>query len=206
MANRSNACRRPRVHDPRSEEASSRRPLGFQRASDAAAGSAKNITPLPSSWTISGLFAEGELWVAPVRKFGAPIADTIGPMSYVQLNSMLDDAFFPYGGVQRYWKSSFLKQLGDDVLGILVDRATTMPSPMSMVGFLHVRCVASQVGRNETAFGRRDDQWDYDIISQWLDIGEPAPRKERGSGQPTAITMDGSSHSRTSTTRPICFG
>ena len=47
-----------------------------------------------------------------------------------------------------------------------------MPSPMSMVGFFHVHGAASRVDRNETAFGLRDDQWDYDIISQWLDVGE----------------------------------
>ena len=92
-------------------------------------------------------------------------------MSYVQLNTMLDGAF-PYGGVQRYWKSSFLKHLGDDVLGILVDRAATMPSPMSLVGFFHVHGAASRVDRNETAFGLRDDQWDDDIVSQWDDVGE----------------------------------
>jgi FAD/FMN-containing dehydrogenase len=120
-----------------------------------------------------GSVAEGELLVAPVRKFGSPLADTIGPMSYVQLNTMLDAAF-PYGGVQRYWKSSFLKHLGDDVLDILVDRAATMPSPMSMVGFFHVHGAASRVDRNEPAFGLRDDQWDYDIISQWHDHEESA--------------------------------
>jgi FAD/FMN-containing dehydrogenase len=118
-----------------------------------------------------GPMAEGERLVAPVRKFGSPIADTIGPMSYVQLNTMFDAAF-PYGGVQRYWKSSFLKHLGDDVLEILVDRAATMPSPMSMVGFFHVHGAASRVHPDETAFGLRDDQWDYDIISQWQDPGE----------------------------------
>jgi FAD/FMN-containing dehydrogenase len=118
-----------------------------------------------------GPMAEGERLVAPVRKFGPPLVDTIGPMSYVQLNTMFDAAF-PYGGVQRYWKSSFLKHLGDDVLDILVDRAATMPSPMSMVGFFHVHGAASRVHPDETAFGLRDDQWDYDIISQWLDPGE----------------------------------
>jgi Berberine and berberine like len=160
-----------------------------------------------------GPIAEGEPLVAPVRKFGAPLADTIGPMSYVRLNTILDDAF-PYGGVQRYWKSSFLKQLGGDVLDILVDRAATVPSPMSMVGFFHVHGAASRVEGNETAFGHRDDLWDYDIISQWLDRGESARhiqwtvssgrqwnpsrpvksmsitwtlRKRRGSGPPIAI-------------------
>ena len=120
-----------------------------------------------------GPIAEGELLVAPVRKFGPPVADTIAPTSYVQLNTMLDGAF-PYGGVQRYWKSSFLKQLGDDVLDVLVDRAATLPSPMSMVGFFHVHGAATRVDRNETAFEHRDDQWDYDIISQWLDLGKSA--------------------------------
>ena len=120
-----------------------------------------------------GPVAEGELLIAPVRKFGSPLADTIAPMSYVQLNAMLDGAF-PYGVVQRYWKSSFLKQLGDNVLDILVDRAATLPSPMSMVGFFHVHGAATRVDRNETAFEHRDDQWDYDIISQWLDLEETA--------------------------------
>jgi FAD/FMN-containing dehydrogenase len=120
-----------------------------------------------------GDLAEGEALVAPVRKFGSPLADTIAPMSYVQLNQMFDAAF-PYGGVQRYWKSSFLKQLGNDVLEILIDRAATMRSPMSMVGFFHVHGAATRVDPNETAFGLRSDQWDYDVISQWTDPAESA--------------------------------
>ena len=59
-------------------------------------------------------------------------------------------------------------------LDILVTRAATMPSPMSMVGFFHVHGAASRVHANETAFGLRDDQWDYDIISQWLNPEESA--------------------------------
>jgi FAD/FMN-containing dehydrogenase len=120
-----------------------------------------------------GDLAEGEALVTPVRKFGSPLVDTIAPMSYEQLNQMFDAAF-PYGGVQRYWKSSFLKQLGDDVLEILIDRAATMRSPMSMVGFFHVHGAATRVDPNETAFGLRADQWDYDVISQWNDPGESA--------------------------------
>ena len=114
---------------------------------------------------------QGEKLMAPVRRFGSPLADTIGPMSYVQLNSLLDAAV-PYGGVQRYWKSSFLRELENDVLDIMVDRAGTMRSPMSMVGFFHVHGAATRVNPNETAFSLRDDQWDYDVISQWTDPAE----------------------------------
>jgi hypothetical protein len=118
-----------------------------------------------------GDHAAGEKLIAPVRKFGTPLIDTIAPTSYVELNKLFDAAF-PYGGVQRYWKSSFLKELGDDVLEILVDRAGTMRSPMSLVGFFHMHGAATRVDPNATAFGPRADQWDYDVISQWNDPAE----------------------------------
>ena len=120
-----------------------------------------------------GDLATGERVVAPVRKFGAPLADTIAPTSYVQLNTLFDAAV-PYGGVQRYWKSSFLKELGDDLLEVMIARSAKMLSPMSMVLFFHMRGAAARVDANETAFGLRDDQWDYDVISQWTDPRESA--------------------------------
>lgn len=118
-----------------------------------------------------GDIAEGERLIEPVRRFGSPVADTVGPMSYCDLNSMIDGAF-PYGEVQRYWKSSFIKNLGDEVIDILVDGASNMLSPMSMIGFFHVHGAATRVAADETAFGLREDQWDYDIISQWTDPSE----------------------------------
>src|SRR6266853_6962904 len=72
-----------------------------------------------------GDLAAGEAAVAPLRRFGTPLADTIAPTSYVQLNTLFDAAF-PYGGVYRYWKSSFLKELGDDMLEIMIARSAKM--------------------------------------------------------------------------------
>jgi len=120
-----------------------------------------------------GDISAGEKALAPVRRFGSPLADTIGPTSYVALNSMLDAAV-PYGGVQRYWKSSFLKELGDELLDIFVARSANLLSPMSMVLFYHMHGAATRVDRNDTAFGLRQDQWDYDVISQWTDPAETA--------------------------------
>ncbi len=118
-----------------------------------------------------GDIAKGEALVAPLRNFGSPLADTIAPTTYVQLNTLFDAAV-PYGGVQRYWKSSFLKELGNDVIEILIERSAKMLSPMSMVLFFHMHGAATRADPNETAFGLRDDQWDYDVISQWTDPAE----------------------------------
>jgi len=115
----------------------------------------------------------GEAVLAPLRKFGSPLLDTIAPTSYVQLNTLFDAAV-PYGGVQRYWKSSFLSELGDELLDIMIARSAKMLSPMSMVLFFHMHGAATRVDPKETAFGLRHDQWDYDVISQWSDPAETA--------------------------------
>jgi FAD/FMN-containing dehydrogenase len=120
-----------------------------------------------------GDLAIGEKAMTSLRKFGPPLADTITPTSYVALNSLFDTAF-PYGSVQRYWKSSFLKELGDEVLDIMIARSAKFLSPMSNVLFFHLHGAATRVDPNETAFGARDDQWDYDVISQWTDVSESA--------------------------------
>jgi FAD/FMN-containing dehydrogenase len=120
-----------------------------------------------------GDIASGEAAVAPLRRFGTPLADTIGPTSYVELNSLFDAAV-PYGNVQRYWKSSFLKELGDDLIDIFVERSANLLSPMSMVMFFHMCGAPTRVDRDDTAFGLRQDQWDYDVISQWTDPAETA--------------------------------
>jgi FAD/FMN-containing dehydrogenase len=118
-----------------------------------------------------GDIAKGEALVAPLRQFGSPLADTIAPTSYAQLNTLFDAAV-PYGGVQRYWKSSFLKELGDDLIEVFIERSVKFLSPMSMVLFFHMHGAATRTDPNGTAFGLRDDQWDYDVISQWNDPAE----------------------------------
>ncbi len=116
---------------------------------------------------------EGERVMQPLRNFGSPLADTIAPISYAGLNSLFDAAF-PYGGVQRYWKSSFLKNLGDDMIEVVLAHSAKFLSPMSNVLFFHLHGAAARVDPDATAFGLRDDQWDYDVISQWTDPAETA--------------------------------
>jgi len=120
-----------------------------------------------------GDIESGERAVAPLRQFGSPLADTIAPTSYVALNTLFDAAV-PYGNMQRYWKSSFLKELGDELIELFVARSAKFLSPMSMVLFFHMHGAAVRADRDATAFGLRHDQWDYDVISQWTDPVEAA--------------------------------
>ncbi len=119
----------------------------------------------------NGPLAEGEKVLAKLRNLGTPLADDIGPRSYVDVQSMLDPEAFPHG-IERYWKSSFLKNPSDDVLDIAVEYASQMASPMSMILLYLVHGAASRVSPDATAFGLRDELWNLDMIGQWLDPAE----------------------------------
>lgn len=115
----------------------------------------------------NGPLAEGEKALEPARKFGSPIADTVGPMPYVQRQTLIDD--LGVHGIRRYWKSGFMEELSDTFIDLVTARAATMPSPMTAVGLFYVHGAAGRVDPDATAFGLRGNRWDFDIISQWAD-------------------------------------
>src|SRR6266446_5198338 len=66
-----------------------------------------------------GPLGAGETAAQPIKKFGSPAMDVIGPMPYCQVNAMLDAAY-PKGAL-NYWKSNFLASLSDDALRTMID-------------------------------------------------------------------------------------
>jgi FAD binding domain/Berberine and berberine like len=119
----------------------------------------------------NGPLDEGERALEPARKYGAPIADLVGPMSYVQRQAQIDAALAMYD-IHRYWKSGFVSEISDDLIKLLVDQFATVPSPMSIVGLFNVHGAASRVDPTATALGLRGLRWDLSIISQWADPAE----------------------------------
>jgi len=115
----------------------------------------------------NGPLDEGERVLAPARQFGSPIVDLVSPMPYVQRQALIDD--LGVHGIHRYWKSGFMPELGDDAIDLVVERAATMTSPMSVVGLFYVHGAAARVHPQATAFGQRGEKWDFSIISQWTD-------------------------------------
>jgi hypothetical protein len=75
-----------------------------------------------------GPLPNGEEAMRPLKRFGSPVADTIAPMPYCQLNVMLDAAY-PKGAF-NYWKSSFLAGLTEDAIDAMVECFAKCPTPM----------------------------------------------------------------------------
>ena len=119
-----------------------------------------------------GPLTDAEAALQPIKKFGTPILDSIGPTSYEETNRMLD-AGFPRGAL-NYWKSNFMSELSDQAIDTLVSQFESCPSPMSGLLLEHIHGAATRIGVSETAFPHRREGYNFLVVSEWLDPAENA--------------------------------
>ncbi|MDJ0590801.1 MAG: FAD-binding oxidoreductase [Pleurocapsa sp. MO_226.B13] len=117
-----------------------------------------------------GPLSEGQQQLKPFRQFGQPLADTVKPISYCQLQSMLDDG--APSGWYRYWKTGYFKELRDKLIDTVIDYAEKKTSPLTAMFFSHLNGAFARVSPETTAFGLRESQWDFDISAQWTEPTE----------------------------------
>ncbi len=110
---------------------------------------------------------QGEEDLKPLRTFGPPIADLISPRSYVEMQSMFDDAFAP--GRLNYWKTSLIRELSEAAIDTLVEYGRAKPSPLSAIYLQQLHGAASRVKATETAFPHRYDNYDCGPFAIWED-------------------------------------
>src|SRR5262245_11449548 len=121
----------------------------------------------------NGPIEDGERLLRPLRAFGPPLADQVGPMPYTALQSIAEH--FDPPGLRNYWKSDYLKDLSDDAITMLVERFATVPAPLTHVGFEHLGGAVSRVGPDETAVNYREAYYNVIIVGMWDDpaVDEP---------------------------------
>ena len=120
----------------------------------------------------AGSLEAGAAAVAPVKRFGSPVMDVIGPMPYTAVN-MLFDAGFPRGAL-NYWKANFLAALGDAAIDTMIERFAATPSPMSGLLLEHFHGAATRVGPTETAFPHRAVGYNFLTVGEWVDASATA--------------------------------
>ena len=114
-----------------------------------------------------GPVADGEKAMQPIKSFGSPVMDTIGPLPYCRLNSMLDGGF-PKGAL-NYWKSSFLTRLSDEAIDTMIECFARCPTPMGLLFLEHFHGAATRVGATDTAFPHRREGYNFLVLSQTMD-------------------------------------
>ena len=118
----------------------------------------------------AGDLEQGEAVLKPLREFGSPVADLIGPIPYIQMQTLLDAAA-PHGN-RYYWKSNFMEDLSDESIDVIISYAAAMPSPFSLVLLEYYGGASSREPEGGTAFPHRVSQFDLVIGSNWVDNQE----------------------------------
>jgi FAD/FMN-containing dehydrogenase len=108
-----------------------------------------------------------EIDLAAVRSLPNPALDSIGPIPYSQLNSMLDGAY-PKGAL-NYWKSSFLAELSDQAIACMIACFGKCPTPMGQLLLEHFHGEVSRRPIAETAFAYRATGYNFLILAEWMD-------------------------------------
>lgn len=120
----------------------------------------------------SGPMADGEKRLRPLREFGPPLADQLGPSPYTALQS-ISEHFNPRG-YRNYLKTNYLTNLSDDAIDIMVERYTSVPAPFSHIVVEHMGGAVSRMDPQATAYNYRDAQYNFLIVGIWNDPAEDA--------------------------------
>jgi hypothetical protein len=117
-----------------------------------------------------GDIAAGERHLEPLRRFGTPLADHVGPITYLQWQH-LQDPVAPLGRYQ-YWKTSSFAILGDAAIDALVDSvAEGLPTRQSEIHIQPMGGAVARVAEADSAFSNRSAEHFVNFIgtTPWED-------------------------------------
>jgi FAD/FMN-containing dehydrogenase len=98
----------------------------------------------------AGPIEEGLKAVRPIKEFGSPVVDIVGPMPYLGQQALLEQGMPP--NMRNYWKAEFIDRLTDGFIDTWVDAYSGAASPMSLQLLFPIHGAAAKVAPDATAF------------------------------------------------------
>jgi FAD/FMN-containing dehydrogenase len=102
-----------------------------------------------------------------ILDLGSPLDVQVGPMPYTAVNAMLDGAF-PRGAL-NYWKSSFLEQLSDSAIDMMISQFAAAPSPMTSLALEHFHGAVTRISIDSAAVPHREAGYNLIVTSVWTE-------------------------------------
>ena len=110
---------------------------------------------------------EGERVAQPLRAFGQPIADVVGPQPFAAWQAAFDPLLTP--GMRNYWKSHDFAEVSDGLIDMLLAAARRIPDPQSEIFLAQLGGAVSRVPVEATAYTHRDAQFVVNAHGRWAD-------------------------------------
>jgi FAD/FMN-containing dehydrogenase len=134
---------------------------------------------VPQEWqgrrviAVAGQFAgdleEAERLMKPLRGL-KPIVDLWQPMPYLMTQGLLDPGN-PYGA-RSYWRAYNVGGIDESMIDLFVERAATIPSPITAFVLLGLEGAISRVGENDTALSGRNAPFNVHLNGIWESADE----------------------------------
>ncbi|HTV53435.1 MAG TPA: FAD-binding oxidoreductase [Terriglobia bacterium] len=113
-------------------------------------------------WCCTGLAAEADAALKPMRSVGKPLLDHVGEIPFLMVQNLFDALYPP--GLQWYWRADFVNELSDKAIELHAEHGAKLPTMHSTMHLYPIDGAAHRVARNETAFSYRDANWAEVIV------------------------------------------
>jgi FAD/FMN-containing dehydrogenase len=113
----------------------------------------------------NGDLETGEKVLQPLRAFGKPIADVIGPTPYAGWQQVMDPLLTP--GMRNYWKSHEFLQIPDAMIDVITDFAGRLPDPQTEMAFAQLGGAIPRVPNDATAYSHREPNFLINVHGRW---------------------------------------
>jgi FAD/FMN-containing dehydrogenase len=101
-----------------------------------------------------GALDAGARAVQPMRELGEPIADLLGPMPYVAMQSLIDPLWG--AGAYSYMKAGYMSELSDVAIEALTESHRNATSPKSEIHVHHFGGAVARVPADSSAYSERN--------------------------------------------------
>jgi FAD/FMN-containing dehydrogenase len=122
----------------------------------------KPVIAVGGCW--SGDLDAGDAATAPFRSLGTVIADVFAANPYAAWQQALDP-LYPRG-VHNYFRSAFLRSVGDASQRVLMDAFAHLPNALTEIHLQHLGGAVGRVPADATAFALRDQEFIVNIVAR----------------------------------------
>jgi FAD/FMN-containing dehydrogenase len=110
-------------------------------------------------------FGDPEL-LRPIREFGSPFADLVGPMPYTAVQTLIDATNQP--GNLNYWKAEAVSELTDELIDLVIAHGAMIGSPFTVAFFQPLGGALERLDPDLTAISPRPGKWVLHAIGVWM--------------------------------------
>src|ERR1700754_267706 len=114
-----------------------------------------------------GTESDGERVTRPLRELGTPLFAAVQSMPFPDMQRLADQG--KPDGINNYWRSTFVKELSDEVIELVVEQSNLAVSPLSMVLLQIFDGAVRNIGVADTAYSQRDAGFNVAIEAKWIE-------------------------------------